>query len=716
MTLVTRGAEVEAESFGFRYHGSEKPAFPELNWKLPAGASALIVGPSGCGKSTLARSLAGLLSTDEDGVFSGCLRLRSSQGRDETVRVGMVLQQPDDQTILHTVGDDLVFGLENVGVAPHEMPQRMSQALAQVGLDLPLDHPTSHLSGGQRQRLALAGALAMRPQLLVLDEPLQALDSDGKRQVLDAIRAIRDSEPITLVVIDHDPAQWRSLVEHVVMMDAESAKVYPADSAPLAWSDELRPLGRRQEIEAEERLHCHNLVVGRHTPLSGAHSFSVAWGEIVAITGPNGSGKSTLAMTVAGLLTPLGGDISIPPHPHELTSRELARAVSFVPQNPAHHHIGDTVAEDLGRGLDLYDGSNADERLALWLERFGLRELANQHPATLSGGEARRLALASATIAGQGLLVLDEPSQSLDRDSRQTLVDLLGELASEGVGIIVVTHDRALISALGAREYALPPQVQPTDRSLSVPGPRWLIRANPLALLGAATAVAAGLVARVDVAESLIALLAIIVLLGGGRALTKKSLLRLIPVSIAAMFAALTIALYGEQSGTILWSWGLMTVSEGSLALSLATLLRITAIAAPAVVLFQSVDATRLADALSQGLRLPERFVMGALAAMRLVQVLGDDYRQLLMTRRSRGVADQSRLRRLPRDVFTILVIALSRSRVLATAMEARGFGGGPRTQFRRSTWSASDWLILGAGCAVVAISRAGSAVLAGVL
>jgi len=456
--------------------------------------------------------------------------------------------------------------------------------------------------------------------------------------------------------------------------------------------------------------------VGRATPLPGSHSLSVAAGEIVAITGPNGSGKSTLALTMAGLLAPHDGLIITPEHPHRVKSQDLARDVSFVPQNPAHHHLSDTVTQDLEQGLALYGGGDRERRRARWVERFGLGGLLHQHPATLSGGQARRLALASATIGGQKLLLLDEPSQSLDRPARQKLVDLLGELASEGVGIVLVTHDRPLIAALGAREYSVAhgePTILPTPPT-SAPG--WLTRANPLAVLGAATAVAVGLVARVDVTESLIALLAIVALLAAGRAFTKKSLVRLIPVGIAAIFAAATIALYGEQSGELLWTWGLIAVSDGSLSLALATMLRIAAIAAPAVVLFQSVDATRLADALSQRLRLPERFVMGALAALRLVQVLGDDYRQLLMTRRSRGVGDQSGLRRLPRDVFTILVIALRRSRVLATAMEARGFGAGPRTHFRRSTWSAFDWLILAIGCAVVVLARWGSALIAGVL
>jgi len=555
MTVVARGAEVEAKLFGFRYHGAEKPAFPPVSWELPAGSSALIVGPSGCGKSTLARALSGVLSAEDDGDFSGSLRLSADGLSDGPVRVGMVLQQPDDQTILHTVGDDLAFGLENMGVAPSDMPQRIDEALSLVGLDLSLDHPTSHLSGGQRQRLALAGALAMRPQLLVLDEPLQALDAEGKKQVLPAIRAVRESQPITLVVIDHEPAQWRGLVEQVVMMDASSAEVFPVESAPVEWTDQLAPISLGDESDSPTRLQSQNLVVGREIPLPGSHSLSVAAGEIVAITGPNGSGKSTLALTMAGLLTPHDGLMVTPAQPHLMSSRELARDVSFVPQNPAHHHLSDTVADDLEQGLALYGGTDRDQRRARWVERFGLSGLLHQHPATLSGGQARRLALASATIGGQKLLLLDEPSQSLDRPARQNLVDLLGELASEGVGIVLVTHDPPLIAALGAREYAIAHAEPPVLATPPASVPGWLTRANPLAVLGAATAVAVGLVARVDVVESLIALLAIVVLLAGGRAFTRKSLVRLIPVAIAAIFAAATIGLYGEQSGELLWTW-----------------------------------------------------------------------------------------------------------------------------------------------------------------
>ena len=715
MTTLTRAVEVEAQSFGFRYFGSQSDAVSDLTWHLPAGHSALVVGQSGSGKSTLARALAGLLSLEDDGVSTGVLSLTHSAEGGEPIRVGMVLQQPDDQTIMHTVGDDIVFGLENAAVPPQEMPGRIDEALSVVGLELPLSYPTAQLSGGQRQRLALAGALAMRPHLLILDEPLQALDERGRGQVIEAIRAIRQARMLTMVVIDHEPSRWRELVDQVLVMESGSTSVYSVDDAPVSWKDDLPRVHSLTNPSLVVALQCEQLAIGRDHTLPGTHSIRLDEGDILAITGPNGSGKSTLALTLAGLLPPRGGAIVQPHRPHEWGSVRLGRAVSFVPQNPAHHHLADTVSDDLDLALSLRETPDHVDLRASWVERFGLAGVLDRHPATLSGGEARRLALASATIAGQRLLILDEPSQSLDRVAREHLATLLSQLASDGVAIVLVTHDRSLITALDAREYALAAHEQSPDAGDAARLPGWLHRANPLSLLAAATAIAVGLVARVDALESAIALVAILFLLLIGRALTRRSVIRLIPVAVAAVFAAITIALYGESSGFVVWSWGVAEVSEGSLELAMATLIRIAAIATPAVVLFQSVDATRLADALSQKVKLPERFVMGALAALRLVQVLGDDYRQLLLTRRSRGVADRSRLRRLPRDVFSVLVIALRRSRILATAMEARGFGRGARTHFRRSTWSAVDGVIIGAGVVVVIVSRVGSLLIEGV-
>jgi energy-coupling factor transport system permease protein len=179
---------------------------------------------------------------------------------------------------------------------------------------------------------------------------------------------------------------------------------------------------------------------------------------------------------------------------------------------------------------------------------------------------------------------------------------------------------------------------------------------------------------------------------------------------VAAAMTALTIALYGEPSGAVHWHFLLITVSDGSLTLALATFLRVLAIALPAVFLFLDTDPTELADGLGQVLRLPARFVLGALAGVRMIGLLGQDWRYLGYARRARGVADHARLRRAAGQAFALLVFAVRRGSMLATAMEARGFGAHPtRTWARPSPFGAREFALIAAGCVIVAVAIATS-------
>ena len=233
---------------------------------------------------------------------------------------------------------------------------------------------------------------------------------------------------------------------------------------------------------------------------------------------------------------------------------------------------------------------------------------------------------------------------------------------------------------------------------------------NPVAKLGAALLLAVCLVLTIDWVSAAMALalelLAALALIAAGRfGISPRTFwLRTLPVWLAAPLAALTIALYGETSGTVYWEWLAIRISDGSLELALATALRVLAIGLPAVVLFITVDATDLADGLAQVWRLPARFVLGALAAFRLVGLFFDDWRYLSLARRARGVGDSGRIRRATGQVFALFVLAIRRGSKLATAMEARGFGGpafngtGQRTWARESRFGAREWLVVLAG------------------
>ncbi len=239
-------------------------------------------------------------------------------------------------------------------------------------------------------------------------------------------------------------------------------------------------------------------------------------------------------------------------------------------------------------------------------------------------------------------------------------------------------------------------------------------RINPVAKLGASALIAIPLILTLDWVSAAVALVLECLLFPFVGVGWREFWARTWPVWIAAPLTAVTIALYGETSGEMYFEWFVIRVSEGSVALAVATLLRVLAIALPSVVLFVTVDPTDLADGLGQVLKLSARFVLGALAGLRMVGLFLDDWRALELARRARGVADRGRIRRFLGMAFALLVLSIRRGSKLATAMEARGFGApGPRTWARQSTFGAREWMLLAIGAAISAAALT-AAVLAG--
>ena len=229
---------------------------------------------------------------------------------------------------------------------------------------------------------------------------------------------------------------------------------------------------------------------------------------------------------------------------------------------------------------------------------------------------------------------------------------------------------------------------------------------NPVAKLAAALLIAFTLALSVDEVSAGVALALELLLLPFAGLGWSAFWRRTAPVWIAAPLAGLTIALYGRASGHVYVGWYFVQITDGSLHLALVTVLRVLAIALPAVVLFATVDATDLADGLAQVLHLPARFVLGGLAALRLVGLMRDDWSTLELARRARGVADRARLRRFAGSAFALFVLAIRRGSALATAMEARGFGGdGPRTWARPSRFGLREWLLIVLSALIAAIA-----------
>jgi energy-coupling factor transport system ATP-binding protein len=360
-----------------------------------------------------------------------------------------VFQDPETQLVMARAGDDVAFGLENRCVPTAEIWPRVHAALASVGFAYPEDHPTSALSGGEKQRLAFAGALALEPDVLLLDEPTANLDEDGARLVYGLIARARE-QGRTIVLVDHDVEAARSTVDRVVELAPYGDHLFTTD----------RPTG---PPVPGPRLVGATDVAFRYP---AAHSWAlqgidieVRAGEAVALTGPNGSGKSTLALLFAGLLRPTRGSVTA--HDGAVLARvppaDLVRRVGTVFQDPEHQFVRGRADDELMVG-PLRTGATRDAaqaRAAELLTRLRLLPLAAANPFTLSGGEQRRLSVATAIATDPPLLVLDEPTFGQDRSTYVELVALLRAARDAGRGIVFATHDRALVHALADREVRL---------------------------------------------------------------------------------------------------------------------------------------------------------------------------------------------------------------------------------------------------------------------
>jgi energy-coupling factor transport system permease protein len=246
-----------------------------------------------------------------------------------------------------------------------------------------------------------------------------------------------------------------------------------------------------------------------------------------------------------------------------------------------------------------------------------------------------------------------------------------------------------------------------TDGGRTTNEPRSAIsHLNPVAKLGASLVLGLVLVLTIDWVSAGVALACEFVLFFWAGLTLKVFVLRTALVWIAAPTAGLTTLLYGQAAGTVHWSFGLVLVTDGSIELAVATVLRVLAIGLPAVVLFITIDPTDLADGLGQIVKLPARFVLGGLAGLRMVGLFLDDWRALELARRARGIGDSGAIRRFANQAFALLVLSIRRGSKLATAMEARGFGAPVvRTWARESAFGAREYVLMGIGLAIALLS-----------
>lgn len=479
------------------FYGSSR-ILKHISFQMNTGECLVITGSSGCGKSTLAHVLAGLLpnsipaTVDGEAVIAG-INLLHSPVELIAQHVGIVFQNPRTHLFHLRVEDEVAFGPRNLGLKEEDTAARVNWALESVGLAELRDQKPTNLSGGQIQRLAIAGALAMKPKVLVLDEPTASLDTPGIQYVIKTLENLKKLG-LTIVLMEHRLAEVRRLADRVLIMeDGRIAEQGQFDEV-LGDHKTLRQFGLRRPT-AESLTDWKRLLVPDHhhhngkTPMLDLQNLTAGYdgraiihdvnlklfdGEFAALVGDNGAGKSTLALAAAGLLRPMAGKVTVNGNSRPRPGLDIA----LLFQNPADQLFTDSVDEEIEFGPRNY--RRFDKHIhEQTLTSADLLHLRTRRPFTLSIGQQQRTALASCIALRPVLVILDEPTLGQDWRHLQQLMDCLARLNEEGTAILLITHDYKLIHHYARRVILMEAGRVTLDGKIA-PVPEERIRAEEL--------------------------------------------------------------------------------------------------------------------------------------------------------------------------------------------------------------------------------------------
>lgn len=495
-------ALIELARVRYRYEDTSALALNDINLKIEAGEFVLLAGASGSGKSTLCRLLNGLIPHFHDGTLEGTVHVDDLDTREHPVRelfthVGLVFQNSDAQLFNSTVEREIAFGLESLGLPRDEIRARVEWALDVVRLAASKSRAPHSLSGGEQQIVALAAILALRPHVLVLDEPFANLDPEAIARIREILRDIH-AQGTTIVLAEHrlhatiqDATRLIVLGHGRIVRDGSPREILREDVSAFrlntpfvvrfahaaGWRDvplsvdeavtiactqgiaalpPCRDGARVAPFEAPRVAEMQSVSFTREgREILHDVQFDLARGECIALVGKNGSGKTTLLKHLNGLYQPTRGSVFVL---NQDTRRahvsDLARHIGFVFQNPNDQLFKPNVREEIEiapRALHRFDRAWM-EKLCEWFE---LHPLLDRSPFTLSEGEKKRVAFAASLAAHPQIVVLDEPTIGQDFTFRESLAHCLRDLQNEGVAIILATHDLEFAEQVAPRWIVL---------------------------------------------------------------------------------------------------------------------------------------------------------------------------------------------------------------------------------------------------------------------
>lgn len=509
---------INVDDVSFSYGTQTEQALSHISLSVNKGDFIGIIGPSGAGKSTLAACLSGAVPHHYTGTFFGSVMVDGHDTcevslTDVSQIVGSVLQDIDTQMVASIVEDEMLFGLENFGVPHDKIEQRLSETLETVGISDLRDREIATLSGGQKQKVAIAAILAMRPRVLVLDEPTAALDPASSTLVFETLREANRTLGITIVVVEQKVALLSEYCNRVLVLNHGEIALQGEPHEVFAHTDELRAIGVDcprvtrifnslqtdglvsgtpcLDVDEAERLISDivdpvHAVIEAQAPAGSPHAPSLrphakdaepvltfdhvefAYpnggaavhdlnltlypGELVGIVGQNGAGKTTLTKLLTGLLKPASGSVRVTGlDTAAVPTSRIAREVATLFQNPDRQICKDTVLNEVAFGLELtgIDRAEALRRAQLVIDRFGLP--ADEAPFSLSRGQRQMVALASVVVVEPKIVVLDEPTSGLDYRECMTVMETVRTMAERGCAVIMVCHDMEVVSDFAER-------------------------------------------------------------------------------------------------------------------------------------------------------------------------------------------------------------------------------------------------------------------------
>jgi energy-coupling factor transport system ATP-binding protein len=460
------------ENLSFKYRSRPEPSVKAISFELRPGEILLVAGASGCGKTTLVRAINGLVPRSYKGELTGRILVN---GQDMagwplariSQSVGTVLQDPERQILGTKVINEVAFGLENLARPRAEIIQRADEALAYLNIGHLRDRETFHLSGGEKQKVALAGVLAMRPGVLLLDEPLASLDPASVLDTLALVRRLA-AEGLSVLLVEHRVEDVLKINPQRVMFMMDGEIRYLGDPAGLVNAVAYRevklpaPMIRQKaaadppppavsvtrgagESDGEPLVRFENVTFAYEAGsevLQGI-TLDIRRGDVIAVLGPNGAGKTTFVKHAIGLLKPRAGRVRVAGQDTRSASvAEVARTLGYVFQSPSHMLFAPTVREELAFGpTNLRHPPKTIEReVKEALQIVNLADKEGDSPLSLSFGQQKRVSIAAILAMQSRVLVMDEPTAGQDYKNYLNFMDAILQLPNFEA-ILFITHD-----------------------------------------------------------------------------------------------------------------------------------------------------------------------------------------------------------------------------------------------------------------------------------